>query len=238
MAAAARRLRGRVPRPRRAIVGAGAQPRGPGPRGAPGGARPGGGHRSHHGRPGRDRLRQSAAGGGARRAGRHAPRARAIPCSGSGGRRPAALCAAIGLDPVYDPSNDDPRFVRNRIRHELLPLCARHRRARRRARAGPPGGDCWPPRPTCSTRWRPGSTRPTPPPWAGAPGPLARRATRRWLRGDGPYPPDLAAVERVLSVARGETRATDVAPGVRVRRARGRLSVAPVVPGAAAQVER
>ena len=35
-----------------------------------------------------------------------------------------ALCAALGLDPVCDPSNDDPAFVRNRVRHELLPLCA------------------------------------------------------------------------------------------------------------------
>jgi tRNA(Ile)-lysidine synthase len=63
---------------------------------------------------------------------------------------------------------------------------------------------------------------------AGAPEPLARRATRRWLRQDGPYPPDLAAVERVLGVARGEATATDVVPGVRVRRSGGRLWVAPV----------
>lgn len=34
-----------------------------------------------------------------------------------------ALCAAVGLDPVCDPSNADPAFVRNRVRHELLPLC-------------------------------------------------------------------------------------------------------------------
>ena len=35
-----------------------------------------------------------------------------------------ALCAAAGLAPVCDESNDDPAYVRNRIRHELLPLCA------------------------------------------------------------------------------------------------------------------
>ncbi len=34
------------------------------------------------------------------------------------------LCAAAGLTPVRDESNDDPAFVRNRVRHELLPLCA------------------------------------------------------------------------------------------------------------------
>ncbi len=32
------------------------------------------------------------------------------------------LCAALQLDPVEDPTNTDPRFRRNRIRHELLPL--------------------------------------------------------------------------------------------------------------------
>ena len=33
-----------------------------------------------------------------------------------------ALCATHGLRPVVDPSNADPRFVRNRVRDELLPL--------------------------------------------------------------------------------------------------------------------
>ena len=35
-----------------------------------------------------------------------------------------SLCDALGLVPVVDPTNEDPAFVRNRIRHELLPLCA------------------------------------------------------------------------------------------------------------------
>ncbi len=39
-------------------------------------------------------------------------------------RETHALCAAVGLVPVCDPSNADPAFVRNRVRHELLPLCA------------------------------------------------------------------------------------------------------------------
>lgn len=34
------------------------------------------------------------------------------------------LCAAAGLEPFVDPSNADPRFRRNRVRHELLPLLA------------------------------------------------------------------------------------------------------------------
>ena len=35
-----------------------------------------------------------------------------------------ALCTAVGLRPVCDPMNNDPRFVRNRLRHEVLPLLA------------------------------------------------------------------------------------------------------------------
>ncbi len=34
----------------------------------------------------------------------------------------AAYCAAHGLNPHYDPSNDSPDFLRNRLRHELIPL--------------------------------------------------------------------------------------------------------------------
>jgi tRNA(Ile)-lysidine synthase len=32
-----------------------------------------------------------------------------------------AYCAALGLDPLDDPSNADPRFLRSRVRHEVIP---------------------------------------------------------------------------------------------------------------------
>ncbi len=35
-----------------------------------------------------------------------------------------AVCRAVGLEWVEDPSNADPRHLRNRVRAELLPLCA------------------------------------------------------------------------------------------------------------------
>ncbi len=54
------------------------------------------------------------------------------------------------------------------------------------------------------------------------PGPLGRRAVRCWL---GPPPPSFDEVERVLAVARGEARATQLAGGRCVRRTRGRLVV-------------
>jgi hypothetical protein len=39
------------------------------------------------------------------------------------------------------------------------------------------------------------------------------------------YPPDTAAVDRVLAVVRGESVGTDVVAGVSVRRTAGRLRI-------------
>jgi tRNA(Ile)-lysidine synthase len=33
----------------------------------------------------------------------------------------AAYCAALGVEPIIDPSNADPRFLRSRVRHEVIP---------------------------------------------------------------------------------------------------------------------
>jgi hypothetical protein len=52
------------------------------------------------------------------------------------------------------------------------------------------------------------------------PAPLARRAVRQWL---GAPPPSLAEVERVLAVAAGDVRATELAGGRVVRRSAGVL---------------
>jgi tRNA(Ile)-lysidine synthase len=32
-----------------------------------------------------------------------------------------AYCAALGIEPIVDPSNADPRFLRSRVRHEVIP---------------------------------------------------------------------------------------------------------------------
>ncbi|HEV3504106.1 MAG TPA: TilS substrate-binding domain-containing protein [Actinomycetes bacterium] len=60
---------------------------------------------------------------------------------------------------------------------------------------------------------------------AAAPTPLARRAVRRWLAAGSEHPPSSAAVERVLAVARGRWRATEVDDGRRVSRTGGRLRI-------------
>jgi tRNA(Ile)-lysidine synthase len=145
----------------------------------------------------------------------------------------AELCRDLGLEPVRDPTNTDRRFQRNRVRHELLPLCSDvagrdvvpvlARQARLLA------GDAElldavaglvEPEDAAAL--------------AGAPEAVGRRSVRHWLEGADGHPPPLDAVERVLEVARRQRRATEVPGGRRVVRSRGRLSVSPTRPTGAA----
>jgi tRNA(Ile)-lysidine synthase len=139
-----------------------------------------------------------------------------------------ALCHHRGLEPVIDPSNQDPRFLRNRIRHELLPLCSALAGRdlvpvlARQAELLAGDADLLD---ALSELVDPTDGRAV----AEAPESVARRAVRSWLRGDAEHPPSSAAVERVLSVARGEAKATELPGGQRVSRSGGRLSLAPAV---------
>ncbi len=136
-----------------------------------------------------------------------------------------ALCAHLGLEPVRDPSNDDPVHRRNRVRHELLPLLdaiaerdvvpvlARQAELLR-ADAALLDELAATIDPTDAAAL------------AAAPPALARRAVRRWLRaGAEQHPPDRASVERVLGVARGDAVACEVGGGRTVRRSRQRLTL-------------
>jgi tRNA(Ile)-lysidine synthase len=141
-----------------------------------------------------------------------------------------ALCASEGLAPVDDPSNADPRFRRNRIRAEVLPLLAEvagrdlvpvlARQAELLA-ADATLLD------SLAAAIDPTDARQL----AGAPLPLARRAVRRWLRTaeaspDAEYhPPSAGEVARVLAVAGGGARACELGGGRRVERHAGRLDV-------------
>jgi tRNA(Ile)-lysidine synthase len=58
---------------------------------------------------------------------------------------------------------------------------------------------------------------------------IARRALRRWLSEDG-YPPDAAAIDRVLAVARGDATACELTGGRRVERSHQVLRVVDRVP--------
>jgi tRNA(Ile)-lysidine synthase len=142
-------------------------------------------------------------------------------------RETIALCATLQLAVVHDPSNLDPRHLRNRVRHELLPLmddlAQRDTVAVLARQAGLARDDdelldtlaaALDPTDACAL--------------AAAPIALARRAVRRWLTLT--HPPDAATVARVLAVARGEAVATEVGGGRRVERHRQRLSLGPAEP--------
>ena len=79
-------------------------------------------HRSHRRRSGRDGADQPAARRRAERAGGDATRVRRSRCSPCAAPRPRRCAPTLGLDTVDDPTNDDRRFLRNRVRHEVLPL--------------------------------------------------------------------------------------------------------------------
>jgi tRNA(Ile)-lysidine synthase len=140
-------------------------------------------------------------------------------------RETHALCHQVGLDPVLDPSNLDPAHRRNRVRHELLPLLdaiAERDVAPVLARQADVVRDDRDLLDELARAVDPTDARAL----AAAPPALARRAVRRWLR-EGPeqHPPDRAAVERVLAVARGSAIACEVGGGRSVRRSRGRLQL-------------
>ena len=135
-----------------------------------------------------------------------------------------ALVATCGLTPVEDPSNADPTFRRNRVRAEVLPLLdavAGRDVAAVLARQAELLRDEAALLDELATAVDPTDARAL----AAAPAPLARRAVRRWLAADREHPPSAAAVERVLAVARGEARATEVEDGRRVSRHQGRLAL-------------
>jgi tRNA(Ile)-lysidine synthase len=131
-----------------------------------------------------------------------------------------ALCADMGLTPVGDASNGDPAFRRNRVRHELLPLLddvAQRDVAAVLARQADVLREEAALLDALAAAIDPTDARAL----AAAPAPLARRAVRSWLR-DG-HPPAAAAVERVLAVARGEARSTELGNGRRVARSGQRM---------------
>src|SRR6516165_3950079 len=146
------------------------------------------------------------------------------------------LCAAAGIDLVDDPSNADPAFVRNRVRSELLPLCAevagRDPVPLLSRQAGVLRDDVELLNALAAAALPdPSDARAV----ARSPRPVARRAVRTWLRtqtrspspAQSPapvaHPPPLAEVDRVLHVAPGKALGTALSGGRQVRRTKGRL---------------
>jgi tRNA(Ile)-lysidine synthase len=134
------------------------------------------------------------------------------------------LCRVLHLDPVVDPTNTEPRFRRNRIRHELLPLLAdiadrdpvpllnrtaavaREMQADVEALAA--GVD---PTDTAALARLPVS--------------VANAALRRWLVDDLGHPPSQAELARVMAVVRHEAVACELPGRRRVARRGGVLRI-------------
>jgi tRNA(Ile)-lysidine synthase len=132
----------------------------------------------------------------------------------------ARFCLAQGISVVDDPSNRDPAFLRNRVRHELLPLMSELAVRdlvpvlNRQATLFRDDGDLLD---ELALAIDPHDARAL----ATAPIPLARRSVRRWLTTE--HPPDAATVERVLQVAGGHASGCDIGSGRRVERSHQRL---------------
>ncbi len=132
----------------------------------------------------------------------------------------AGLCAALEVTVVDDPSNRDGAFLRNRVRHELLPamnaLAQRDLVPVLTRQAGLLRDDA-----DLLDQLAAAIDPTDAKQLAAAPIPLARRAVRRWLATD--HPPDAATVDRVLRVADGSASGCDIGSGRRVERSRQRL---------------
>jgi tRNA(Ile)-lysidine synthase len=143
-----------------------------------------------------------------------------------------AYVVVSGLAARHDETNDSPRHLRNRVRHEVLPLLGAVRgRAVVPVRARPAGlvRD--------ERRWLDELVGSDDRALGGVDcrelraWPVAR--LRRWLRvrlaspdrGDGAHPPSFDEIERVIAVVRGQSAATEVAGGRRVARRAQRLWV-------------
>lgn len=138
-----------------------------------------------------------------------------------------ALCAALDVTPIVDSMNEDPRFLRVRVRHELLPLLNEIASRdivpvlQRQADLFRVESDLLD---DLASAIDPTSALAL----ADAPLALARRAVRKWLTAE--HPPDLATVDRVLDVARGVTTGCDIGGNKQVRRSEQRLRIEPTKP--------
>ena len=132
----------------------------------------------------------------------------------------AALCAALDVTVIDDPSNRDAAFLRNRVRHELLPamnaLAQRDLVPVLTRQAGLLRDDA-----DLLDQLAEAIDPTDAKQLAAAPLALARRAVRRWLATE--HPPDAATVDRVLRVADGSASGCDIGSGRRVERSRQRL---------------
>ncbi len=136
------------------------------------------------------------------------------------------ICANLDLQPLHDPANDDPRFVRNRVRHELIPtmnaiagrdvvplLCRTAEISRSAAQLVEEMASSLDATDTAQLR--------------AAPRPVAAAAVQRWISDQTgtEHAVGHAAIERVLRVVAGEVVAAEVPGGHRIARSNHRLEL-------------
>ena len=144
------------------------------------------------------------------------------------------LCAHLGVRPRHDPTNEDPRFTRNRVRAEVLPLLddvAERDVVPLLARLAELAAEHADLVDDLATSVDPTDVAAL----RAVPAPLAVAALRAWWRTEtsGAPPPDRAATERMLDVVWGRRRGCDVVGGWSLRRTAGRLRLersGPAVP--------
>lgn len=138
------------------------------------------------------------------------------------------LCELLDVSVVSDLTNDDPAFVRNRVRHELIPLLndiSRRDVAPLLDRQADLLGaeDAFLDR--AAAEIDPTDAKAV----AAAPPVLARRSlrafiSREWSRN---HPPAVDSVDRALDVARGSAKSCEIEGGHRVHRTNQRLRLEP-----------
>lgn len=134
------------------------------------------------------------------------------------------LCVHLEVTPFVDPTNESPRFTRNRIRHEVLPLLSEvtgrdvvplvNRTAELlRAQNAAIGELAAKLDPSDVTKLR------------SVPVPVAMESLRTWWHSetDGLPPPERAAMQRMLDVVEGVHRGCEVTAGWRLDRSANRL---------------
>ena len=134
------------------------------------------------------------------------------------------LCKRCDVQTIEDPTNRDPAFVRNRVRHELMPLLddiSGRDGAAILDRQADVLGDEDRFLDALAAELDPTNAKAI----AAAPIVLARRAMRGFIMGswDRDHPPSADAVDRVLDVARGHATSCEIEGGHRVHRTNQRL---------------
>jgi tRNA(Ile)-lysidine synthase len=152
-----------------------------------------------------------------------------------------AVCAHMKWEPIHDSMNNDARFLRVRIRHEVMPLLdnvADRDVVGVLARSAHVIAADVAILDELAAALDPSDAKAL----RTAPEPLARRALRMWFvkHGVDPdgHPPTLAAIDRAMAVVRGEVTACELGFGWRFSRSHQRLTLSTTEGQVGSQFER